>query len=62
MSITIEQTDQGEQYVLPGAERLSDVQMIERKMRGLMKATVEQKPADEGLFDLAARQQRDLVK
>lgn len=62
MSSTIEKTDQGDQYVLPGAERLTDCQLLELKMRGLMKATVAQKPADEGLFDLSARQQQDLVK
>lgn len=36
--MTIEQTDQGEQHVLEGAERLTDRQLAERRMTGRAKA------------------------
>ncbi len=50
----------GDQTVIPGAERISDRELAERKMQGGSKAKVAQKPADEGLFDTESRKQIDL--
>jgi hypothetical protein len=52
--------DQDGQAVIPGAERISDKDFAERQMQGGKKAAVAQKPADEGLFDVAGRGQSDL--
>lgn len=57
----IERTDAGEQAVIPGAERISDKALAERRMEQPRRAAREQKPADEGLFDTGARGQADLV-
>jgi hypothetical protein len=38
-----EQTDQGEQHVLDGAGRISEREMLERRMNGPAKATKAQK-------------------
>lgn len=56
-----EQTAAGEQTVIPGAEKISDRELAERKMQGGKQAKVAQKPADEGLFDTGARKQTDLL-
>ena len=48
------------QLVIPGAERISDRQLAERRMAGAMQAQARQRPADFGLFDTGARDQRDL--
>ena len=58
---TTEPTPQGEQAVVPGAEKISDKQLVERRMEGGKKATVAQKEPDEGLFDVGGRGQGDLV-
>ena len=55
-----EQTDQGEQAVIPGAEKASDRELAERGMKGRMKPKAAQKMADEGLFDTGAGKQLDL--
>lgn len=57
-----EQTQQGEQIVIPGAERISDKQLAERKMQERMAPKKPQKEAGEdgGLFDTGARQQVDM--
>lgn len=52
-----EQTAQGEQAVIPGAERISDRELAERRMEGGKKPKAAQQPADEGLFDTGARNQ-----
>ena len=59
--ITTEQTDQGEQAVIPGAEKISDRESAERQMQGRKKAAVPQKDADIGLFDTEGRKQTDLM-
>lgn len=61
--MTIDQTDQGDQHVMQGAERLTERQMIERRMTGRKQPTTPQKsfqstdlfagrlpPKQEGLF------------
>lgn len=58
---TIETTPQGKQTVLPGAEKITDRQLAERKMAEPNKATVVQKAPDEGLFDTGAQKQTDLL-
>ena len=57
-----ENTEAGEQVVIPGAERISDKALAERKMQEGMKAKKPQKDAgsDGGLFDTGARQQTDM--
>ena len=57
-----EETEQGTQQIIPGAERISDRQLAERKMEGRKKAAKPQKDADEGLFDVAARDQGEMFK
>jgi len=51
-----------EQGVIPGAEKISDKELAERKMAGPMKAKASQKDAgsDGGLFDTGARDQVDM--
>ena len=56
----VESTPQGEQTVIPGAERVSERQAAERKMKGRKKAKADQKPADEGIFDVAGRGQEEM--
>lgn len=48
---------QSQQTVLPGAEKISDKEFAERKMKGKLKSTKEQKPMDEGMFGDEAKQQ-----
>lgn len=57
-----ENTEAGEQVVIPGAERISDKALAERKMDEAMRAKKPQKDAgsDGGLFDTGARQQADM--
>ncbi|WP_341893728.1 hypothetical protein [Ferrovibrio terrae] len=52
-----EQTAQGEQTVIPGAEKANDRTVAERRMEGGKKAAKPQQAADEGLFDTGARKQ-----
>lgn len=59
--ITIDETPQGEQTVLPGAEKISDKNLAERLMDKLKGSAKEQKPANEGLFDTGAQKQTDLL-
>jgi hypothetical protein len=54
-----EKTD-GEQTVIPGAEKISDKQLAEKKMGEKKYAGVQQQPMDDGLFDLGARKQQDI--
>lgn len=51
----------GDQAVIPGAERISDRQLAEKKMEGKAETKVRQKPADDGLFDVAGRGQGDML-
>ena len=48
------------QAIIPGAERISDRQLAERRMGGAIQPKARQRPADIGLFDTAARDQGDL--
>jgi hypothetical protein len=48
------------QLVIPGAERIPDREIAERRMCGAMQAKARQRPADHGLFDIGARDQGDL--
>ncbi len=59
---TTETTDQGEQEIIPGAERISEREQAERGAEGRKKSTKPQKDADEGLFDVAGRGQDDLFQ
>lgn len=55
---TVDQTEQGEQRVIPGAERITDKDLFERRMKGRKQATVPQKGAEAGgLFDEGAAEQ-----
>jgi N12 class adenine-specific DNA methylase len=45
-----ERTEAGEQGVIPGAERISDAELAQRKADEGLKPKVQQKPADIGLF------------
>ncbi len=58
---TVEPTEQGPQTVIPGAERISDKEAIERKADERIKPKVPQAPMDEGIFDTGARKQGDLI-
>lgn len=62
MSNTIDNTDQGEQRVIPGAGRIAQREQLERRMVGPLRARKAQRPADDGLFDVAGRGQQDLLK
>jgi len=53
---TTEQTPQGEQFVLPGAERISDAELVQRRADERLRPTADQRPADEGLFGERAQQ------
>lgn len=55
-----ERTDAGEQRVIPGAERISDKELAERRMQAPNRSDVAQAPANEGLFDLTSRNQENL--
>lgn len=61
MKFRSEVTPIGRQYVIPGAERLTDRQIAERKAQEAMRATKAQKPCDIGLFSDEAVQ-IDLVE
>ncbi len=57
----VDLTDQGPQPAIPGAEKIPDRELAERRMEGRQTAAAPQKDADEGLFDLGARAQTDLL-
>lgn len=56
-----EQTPEGQQDIIPGAERITDKELAERTMEQPLQTLVQQKPMDEGLFDVAGRGQQDLL-
>lgn len=58
---TTEVTPAGEQTVIPGTEKITDKSLAERIMGKLLGTEKVQKPADEGLFDVAGRGQTDLL-
>ena len=55
-----EQTPDGEHYLIPGVEPVSERQRLEAKMRHAIQPRARQKPLDIGLFDEAARNQMEL--
>ena len=55
---TIEKTDVGEQYVLPGTERATQRQMIERQMAGPMRPARTVIRANPEKYQEAARRAR----
>lgn len=59
-SVTVEKTPEGDQVVLPGAERISDGELAARKTEATLVARAPQSPPDEGLFDIDARNQQEL--
>jgi len=50
----------GNQTVIKGAERISDKQLAEKKMGEKKYAAIQQKPMDDGLFDIGARNQQTI--
>ncbi len=58
--LATDKTSQGEQTVIKGAEKISDKQLAEKKMNEKKYATIQQKPMDDGLFDLGARNQQTI--
>jgi len=56
----IDKTPAGEQTVIPGAEKISDKELAERKMEEPLREAIAQKAANEGLFDVAGRSQQDM--
>jgi hypothetical protein len=48
------------QAVIPGAERITDKTLAERRMQEPKRATRHQAPADHGLFDTGSRSQLSL--
>ena len=62
VDIATEKTAAGEQTVIPGAEKISDKSLAERIMGKLLGSEKEQKPANEGLFDIESRKQQDMFQ
>lgn len=57
----VERTEAGAQRVIPGAERISERAAAERGIAAPLRGKRTQIAADEGLFDVAARRQIDIV-
>lgn len=57
----LERQREGTQTVIPGAERIADKELAERNMEGKAQPKAQQKAPDEGIFDVAARGQGDLM-
>lgn len=57
---TIDKTDQGDQFVMPGAEKVGDADMqrrqLEQRAKSALVGSKEQKPMDVGLFGDDAKQ------
>lgn len=53
-------SSEGKQQIIPGAEKITEKSLAERIMGKLLGSEKEQKSANEGLFDVAARSQQDL--
>lgn len=60
-TVSTDQTNLGAQTVIPGAERTTGREFVEAQAGKRVKGTKAQKPADEGLFDVAGRGQRELL-
>lgn len=59
--VVSEPTDQSGQSVTPGAKKITEKDLAERRMEGRKRSTVAQKPADERLFDTGAKNQKELL-
>lgn len=59
--LAVEATEQGDQLVIPGAERITDKQLAERQGDAPLRAKAPQQAADEGLFDTGAARQTDII-
>ena len=57
----IERTAAGDQRVIPGAERIADAELAQRRAAGALRADRPQEASDFGLFDEGAARQTDLV-
>lgn len=57
----IDKTSQGDQLVIPGAEKKSLQDVADQKAGEKIKPTAAQQAANEGLFDVAGRGQSDLL-
>lgn len=58
---TIDKTSQGDQLVIPGAEKKSLQDIADKNAGDKLKPSAEQQGANEGLFDVAGRGQSDLL-
>lgn len=56
----VDRTEAGQQFVIPGAEKISDAEQAQNLADKPLRPTVDQKPADDGLFGDSAAQM-DLV-
>lgn len=59
--VATEQTDQGEQILVPGVAPVTDRARAEAKGAKPLRSDKPQKPADDGIFDVAGRGQGDLL-
>lgn len=57
----VENVENAEQSVILGTEKITDKALAERQMQKPLQTQVAQKPADDGLFDVAGRNQQDLL-
>lgn len=55
-----ERTLAGSQSIIPGAEKISDKELAERKMKEALQPKKVQEATSEGLFDVGARAQQDI--
>ncbi len=57
-----DKTEAGTQAVVPGAERIGTRELLQRRADGpaVHAPAAKQKPADDGLFDVAGRKQKEL--
>lgn len=58
--LTTEITEQGEQTVIPGAERISERELLERQGEAPLRPEAAQRASDDGLFDVSGRKQQDI--
>ncbi len=61
-AVAVEKTDAGDQFVLPGAEKISDARLAQRKSDEALKAKAPQRPADEGLFGASAAREKSMTQ
>lgn len=54
--MSVDRTPIGDQFVIPGAERVGDGELAKRKAEQRLQPAKPQKPCDHGLFSDAAAQ------